>query len=126
VLIKCIAGIHEPNAGEFIWEGKPVRIRNPREAAALGIKVVSQDLALCDNLDVVEHMFLGREVLATALLDEDSMERSASQTLSDLRVTTLRSVREPVTSLSGGQRQSIAVAKAVMRNFKNASRSLPG
>jgi D-xylose transport system permease protein len=118
VLIKCIAGIHEPNAGEIIWEGKPVRIRNPREAAAFGIEVVYQDLALCDNLDVVENMFLGREVLVTGLLDEDSMERSATQTLSGLRVTTLQSVREPVASLSGGQRQSVAVAKAVMWNSK--------
>jgi D-xylose transport system permease protein len=118
VLIKCIAGIHEPDAGEIIWEGKPVRIRTPREAAALGIEVVYQDLALCDNLDVVENMFLGREVLATGLLDEGSMERYASKTLSELRVTTLQSVREPVASLSGGQRQSIAVAKAVMWNSK--------
>jgi D-xylose transport system permease protein/D-xylose transport system ATP-binding protein len=118
VLIKCMAGIHEPDAGEIIWEGKPVRIRNPREAAALGIEVVYQDLALCDNLDVVENMFLGREVLTTGLLDEDSMERSASKILSDLRVTTLQSVREPVASLSGGQRQSIAVAKAAMWNSK--------
>ena len=118
VLIKCMAGIHEPNAGEIIWEGKPVRIRSPREAAALGIEVVYQDLALCDNLDVVENMFLGREVLTAGLLDEDSMERSASKILSDLRVTTLQSVREPVASLSGGQRQSIAVAKAAMWNSK--------
>ncbi len=118
VLIKCMAGIHEPDAGEIIWEGEPVRIRNPREAAALGVEVVYQDLALCDNLDVVENMFLGREVRVAGLLDEDSMERSASKTLSDLRVTTLQSVREPVASLSGGQRQSIAVAKAVMWNSK--------
>jgi D-xylose transport system permease protein len=118
VLIKCIAGIHEPDAGQIIWEGEPVRIRNPREAVAVGIEVVYQDLALCDNLDVVENMFLGREMLATGLLDEDSMERSASKTLSDLRVTTLQSVREPVASLSGGQRQSIAVAKAAMWNSK--------
>jgi D-xylose transport system permease protein len=117
-LIKCMAGIHEPDAGEIIWEGKPVRIRSPRGAAALGIEVVYQDLALCDNLDVVENMFLGREVLTTGLLDEDSMERSASKILSDLRVTTLQSVREPVASLSGGQRQSIAVAKAAMWNSK--------
>jgi D-xylose transport system permease protein len=118
VLIKCIAGIHEPDAGEIIWDGRPVRIRNPREAAALGIEVVYQDLALCDNLDVVENMFLGRETLAAGLLDEDGMERSASRTLSDLRVTTLQSVREPVASLSGGQRQAIAVAKAAMWNSR--------
>jgi D-xylose transport system permease protein len=118
VLIKCIAGIHEPDAGQIIWEGEPVRVRNPREAAALGIEVVYQDLALCDNLDVVENMFLGREVLTAGLLDEDSMERSASKALSDLRVTTLQSVRQPVASLSGGQRQSVAVAKAAMWNSK--------
>jgi D-xylose transport system permease protein len=118
VLIKCIAGIHKPDAGEIVWEGKPVRIGNPRDAAALGIEVVYQDLALCDNLDVVENMFLGREVLAAGLLDEDSMERFASKALSDLCVTTLQSVREPVSSLSGGQRQSIAVAKAVLWNSR--------
>ena len=119
VLIKCIAGIHEPDAGEIVWEGEPVRIRNPREAAALGIEVVYQDLALCDNLDVVENMFLGRERLTNGVaLDEDSMEKAASQTLRDLSVTTLQSVREPVSSLSGGQRQSVAVAKAVMWNSK--------
>ena len=125
VLIKCVAGIHEPDAGEITWDGKPVRIRNPREAAALGIDVVYQDLALCDNLDVVENMFLGRELLAAGLLDEDSMERSASKALSDLRVTTLQSVREPVASLSGGQRQSIAIAKAAMWNSKLVIRAPP-
>lgn len=119
VLIKCIAGIHEPDAGEIVWEGNPVRVRNPREAAALGIEVVYQDLALCDNLDVVQNMFLGRErISAGVVLDEDSMERAASQTLAELRVTTLQSAREPVASLSGGQRQSVAVAKAVMWNSK--------
>lgn len=118
VLIKCIAGIHEPDAGEIIWEGKQVRIRTPREAAALGIEVVYQDLALCDNLDVVQNMFLGRERLANGLLNEDDMERAAAKTLADLSVTTLQSVREAVASLSGGQRQSVAVAKAVMWNSK--------
>ncbi|HVX57355.1 MAG TPA: ATP-binding cassette domain-containing protein, partial [Candidatus Saccharimonadales bacterium] len=118
VLIKCIAGIYEPDAGEMIWEGRPVRVRNPREAADLGIEVVYQDLALCDNLDVVENMFLGRERLSGGLLDEDSMERDAAKTLNQLKVTTLRSVRQEVASLSGGQRQSVAVAKAVMWNSK--------
>jgi len=118
VLIKTIAGIHEPDAGEIIWEGSPVRIRNPRDAAALGIEVVYQDLALCDNLDVVQNMFLGRERLNRGLLDEDDMERDAAETLAGLRVTTLRSIRQAVASLSGGQRQSIAVAKAVMWNSK--------
>ena len=118
VLVKSIAGIHEPDAGEIIWEGNPVRIHSPHDAAALGIEVVYQDLALCDNLDVVQNMFLGRERLKNRLLDEDDMERAAVKTLSGLQVTTLRSPRQAVASLSGGQRQSIAVAKAVMWNSK--------
>jgi D-xylose transport system permease protein len=118
VLIKCIAGIHEPDAGEIVWEGRPVRIRAPRDAAALGIEVVYQDLALCDNLDVVQNMFLGRERLRGGLLDEDDMERAAANTLAGLRVATLRSIRQAVASLSGGQRQAIAVAKAVMWNSR--------
>jgi D-xylose transport system permease protein/D-xylose transport system ATP-binding protein len=116
VLIKCIAGIHEPEAGEIVWEGRTVRIRTPRESSALGIEVVYQDLALCDNLDVVQNMFLGRERLNGGLLDEDDMERAAADTLARLRVATLRSIRQQVASLSGGQRQAIAVAKAVMWN----------
>lgn len=118
VLIKCIAGIHEPDEGEIIWEGNRVRIAGPADAAALGIEVVYQDLALCDNLDVVENMFLGRERLRGRLLDEDDMEQAASATLAGLNVTTVRSVRMPVEALSGGQRQSVAVAKAVMWNSK--------
>jgi D-xylose transport system permease protein len=118
VLIKCIAGIHEPDEGEILWEGRPTRIRAPRESAALGIEVVYQDLALCDNLDVVENMFLGRERVAGGLLDEDAMERAAAETLARLRVATLRSIRQTVASLSGGQRQAIAVAKAVMWNSR--------
>jgi ABC-type sugar transport system ATPase subunit len=118
VLIKCIAGIHEPDTGEIRWEGRIVHIHNPRESAALGIEVVYQDLALCDNLDVVQNMFLGRERLRSGLLDEDQMERETARTLAGLNVTTLRSIRQPVASLSGGQRQSVAVAKAVMWNSK--------
>ena len=118
VLVRTIAGIHEADGGEILWEGKQVRIRGPRDSAALGIEVVYQDLALCDNLDVVENMFLGRERLKNGLLDEDDMERAASKTLADLHVRTVRSVRQAVASLSGGQRQSIAVAKAVMWNSK--------
>ena len=118
VLIKTIAGIHAADAGEIIWEGKPVQIRAPGDSSALGIEVVYQDLALCDNLDVVQNMFLGRELLKWGLLDEDSMEQAAARTLAELRVTTVRSVRMLVESLSGGQRQSVAVAKAVMWNSK--------
>jgi D-xylose transport system permease protein len=118
VLVKSIAGIHEPDSGEILWRGQPVRIRSPRESAALGIEIVYQDLALCDNLDVVENMFLGRERLSHGLLDEDAMERAAAATLAGLNVTTVRSIRQAVASLSGGQRQSVAVAKAVMWNSK--------
>ncbi|PFG63699.1 D-xylose transport system permease protein [Thioclava sp. ES.031] len=118
VLTKTIAGIHEADGGVIEWEGNDVRVRSPRDSAELGIEVVYQDLALCDNLDVVQNMFLGREILTNGMLDEDAMERAAAETLKGLRVTTLRSIRAPVSALSGGQRQSIAVAKAVMWNSK--------
>ena len=118
VLTKCIAGIHQPDGGQIYWEGRPVHIRGPRDASHLGIETVYQDLALADNLDIVQNMFLGRERIWLGLLDEDGMERAASETLARLRVTTVRSIRQPVASLSGGQRQSVAVAKAVMWNSK--------
>src|SRR5580765_5130941 len=118
VLIKCIAGIHSPEHGEILWEGQPVRIRTPREAAALGIETVYQDLALCNNLDIVQNMFLGRERERALFLDEESMEKAAQETLASLAVTTVRSIRQPVASLSGGQRQSVAIAKAVLWNTK--------
>jgi len=118
VMIKCIAGIHTPDRGEILWDGKPVRIRTPREAAALGIETVYQDLALCNNLDIVQNMFLGRERENGIFLDEEAMEKSAGETLSSLAVTTVRSIRQPVASLSGGQRQSVAIAKAVLWEAK--------
>jgi ABC-type sugar transport system ATPase subunit len=118
VLTRCIAGVHQPDHGQIYFEGRPVHIRGARDAAELGIETVYQDLALADNLDIVQNMFLGRERLRRQLLDEDSMERAAAETLSSLRVTTVRSIRQPVASLSGGQRQSVAVAKAVMWNSK--------
>ena len=118
VLTKCVAGIYQPDHGQVFWESHPVHIRNARDAARLGIETVYQDLALADNLDIVQNMFLGRERVNAGLLDEDSMERSAAETLASLRVTTVRSIRQPVASLSGGQRQSVAVAKAVMWNSK--------
>jgi D-xylose transport system permease protein len=118
VLIKCIAGIHAPDGGQIYWDGRPVHIHHPRDAAALGIETVYQDLALCDNLDIVQNMFLGRERLLHMLLDEEQMEMTARETLTSLAVTTVRSIRQPVASLSGGQRQSVAVAKAVMWNSK--------
>ncbi len=118
VLIKCVAGIHAPDAGHMYWEGHPVHIRSPRDAADLGIETVYQDLALCDNLDIVQNMFLGRETLRHAILNEESMETSATDTLRGLAVTTVRSIRQPVASLSGGQRQSVAIAKAVLWNSR--------
>jgi D-xylose transport system ATP-binding protein len=116
--IKCISGIYVPDGGEMWWEGRPVDVRTPSEAAALGIQTVYQDLALCDNLDIVQNMFLGRERLRRSGLDEVSMENSARETLASLAVTTVQSVRQQVASLSGGQRQSVAIAKAVLWNSK--------
>jgi len=118
VLIKCIAGIHSPDSGEIRWDGHPVHLRSPRDAAGLGIETVYQDLALCDNLDIVQNMFLGRERTRQLMLDEESMELSARDTLTSLAVTTVRSIRQPVASLSGGQRQSVAIAKAVLWNSR--------
>ena len=119
VTIKCIAGIYAIDEGEILFEGKPVTVGGPKDAAALGIEVVYQDLALADNLDVVQNMYLGREEITKAhALDEVRMERRCSETLSSLSVTTIRSVRQTVAGLSGGQRQSIAVAKAVMWNSR--------
>jgi len=118
VLTKCIAGINQPDEGQMFWDGRPVTIRTPNDAAALGIETVYQDLALADNLDIVQNMFLGRERLQHGLLNEDSMERAAGETLAGLHVTTVRSIRQPVATLSGGQRQAVAVAKAVMWNSK--------
>jgi ABC-type sugar transport system ATPase subunit len=118
VLIKCIAGIHQPDGGQILWEGRPVHIRTPRDAAALGIETVYQDLALCDNLDIVQNLFLGRERTRFALLDEEGMELAARETLSSLSVTSIRSIRQPVASLSGGQRQAVAIARAVLWNSR--------
>lgn len=118
-LIKGIAGIHTFDEGQIFFNGKRVTIHSPRDSAALGIEVVYQDLALADNLDVVANMFLGRErVLPLWRLDEATMERECIETLESLSVTTLQSVRQEVAELSGGQRQAIAVAKAVMRNSR--------
>jgi D-xylose transport system ATP-binding protein len=118
-LIKCIAGIHPIDEGEIVFDGEPVTVHGPKDAGRLGIEVVYQDLALCDNLDVVQNMFLGREETSPLrALDETTMERRASDTLSSLSVTTIQSVRQTVAGLSGGQRQSVAVAKAVMWNSK--------
>jgi D-xylose transport system ATP-binding protein len=118
-LVKCIAGIYPVDSGEILFDGEVVQIHGPKDAGRLGIEVVYQDLALCDNLDVVANMFLGREQLSTLRrLDESQMEKQARETLDRLSVTTLRSVRSTVAGLSGGQRQSVAVAKAVLWNSK--------
>ena len=114
-LIKTISGIWQPDEGQIFWGGRPVHLHSPKAATDLGIATVYQDLALCDNLDIVQNMFLGREELKHWQLDEIGMELAAKQTLSDLSVVTVRSIRQPVGSLSGGQRQAVAVAKAVMQ-----------
>jgi ABC-type sugar transport system ATPase subunit len=117
-LIKTVSGLWAPDGGEIIWEGQSVRLHGPKDAEALGITTIYQDLALCDNLDIVQNMFLGHEPLRHHMLDEAKMELAARRTLEGLSVTTVRSIRQPVASLSGGQRQSVAVAKAVMSQAK--------
>jgi ABC-type sugar transport system ATPase subunit len=114
VTIKTISGLWAPDSGEILWKGEAVHLHRPRDAEALGITTIYQDLALCDNLDIVGNMFLGHERLRRGLMDEGSMEITARETLKELNVRTIRSIRQPVASLSGGQRQSVAVAKAVM------------
>jgi D-xylose transport system ATP-binding protein len=118
VTIKTISGLWRPDGGELLWEGKSVHLHGPKDAEALGITTIYQDLALCDNLDIVANMFLGHEPRRHGMLDEATMEIKARKTLKDLSVTTVRSIRQPVASLSGGQRQSVAVAKAVMAQAK--------
>jgi D-xylose transport system ATP-binding protein len=117
-LIKGIAGIYAFDDGSYKFEGHDVHVTSPKQASALGIEVVYQDLALCDNLDVVHNMFLGRELKNAVTLDETTMERRAAETLKGLSVRTLKSVRQRVSSLSGGQRQTVAIARAVLWNSK--------
>jgi len=117
-LVKGVAGIYPFDSGEYLFEGLPVHVSEPRHANSLGIEVVYQDLALCDNLDVVHNLFLGREQTRGIVLDEITMERRATETLQGLSVRTLKSVRQQVSSLSGGQRQTVAIARAVLWNSK--------
>jgi D-xylose transport system ATP-binding protein len=117
-LIKCISGIFAPDHGQMFWQGEQVHLHSPKEAADLGIATVYQDLALCDNLDIVANMFLGRELTKHWQLDEIAMEQMAKKTLQELKVVTVRSIRQPVGSLSGGQRQSVAVARTVLQDAK--------
>lgn len=117
-LVKCVGGIYSIDSGDYLFEGTPVQVHDPRDAAALGVEIVYQDLALCDNLDIVQNMFLGRERTRGGLLDEEEMEQLAARTLAELSIRTVASVRQQVSSLSGGQRQTVAVAKAVLWNSK--------
>jgi D-xylose transport system ATP-binding protein len=117
-LVKCIAGINTIDSGEVKWEGSPVQITDPRVATGLGIEFVYQDLALADNLDITQNMFLGREIRKFGFLADGEMERQARDTLKSLSVRTVSSVRQLVKNLSGGQRQTVAIAKAVLWNSR--------
>ena len=117
-LIKGVAGIFGFDSGDYLFDGASVHVTSPRLANALGIEVVYQDLALCDNLDIVQNMFLGREDIELGTFDEGKMEREASETLRSLSVRTVKSVRQKVSSLSGGQRQTVAIARSVLKSAK--------
>jgi D-xylose transport system ATP-binding protein len=113
-LVKVISGIHPSDEGEYLWEGRETSVNAPPDATHLGIATVYQDLALCDNLDVVENLFLGQEAIVGGLLDEVTMEKKANDLLAELSVTTIQSVRGEVGAMSGGQRQSVAIARSLL------------
>jgi D-xylose transport system ATP-binding protein len=113
-LVKVISGIHPADEGEYLWNGQKAKVNVPQDATGLGIATVYQDLALCDNLDVVENLYLGRESVAGGLLDEVVMENKANELLAELSVTTIQSVRGEVGAMSGGQRQSVAIARSLL------------
>jgi D-xylose transport system ATP-binding protein len=117
-LIKGLAGVQSYDSGEVLFDGQPVSLSSPHDASVLGIEVVYQDLALCENLDIVQNMFLGREELHHRLLDGPQMERHAAETLGSLSVRTIKSVRQKVSSLSGGQRQTVAIARSVLQKAR--------
>ena len=117
-LIKGLSGAQSYDSGEVLFEDKPVTLTSPHDASGLGIEVVYQDLALCENLDIVHNMFLGREEIHNGMLNNALMEKQASATLQGLSVRTMKSVRQKVSSLSGGQRQTVAIARAVLQKAK--------
>ena len=119
-LVKCIGGTYSIDSGDYLFDGQSIRVNSPKDASAHGIEIVYQDLALCENLDIVQNMFLGRELITkrSRTLDESTMERMAGEALASLSVRTVKSVRQKVSSLSGGQRQSVAIAKSVLWNSK--------
>ena len=117
-LIKGLAGVQSYDSGEVRFDGQSVTLGSPHDAGALGIEVVYQDLALCENLDIVQNMFLGREEQHHRLLNGPQMERHAAETLGSLSVRTIKSVRQKVSSLSGGQRQTVAIARSVLQQAR--------
>jgi D-xylose transport system ATP-binding protein len=117
-LIKGLAGVQSYDSGEVVFDGDPVTLHTPQDASGLGIEVVYQDLALCENLDIVQNMFLGREEQHHRLLNGAQMERHAAETLGSLSVRTIKTVRQRVSSLSGGQRQTVAIARSVLQKAR--------
>ena len=117
-LIKGLSGAQPYDSGDVTFEGSPITLASPRDASQHGIEVVYQDLSLCENLDIVQNMFLGREEVHQRMLNQPEMEKHAAATLQSLSVRTMKSVRQKVSSLSGGQRQTVAIARAVLQKAK--------